>query len=576
MNKIQKKICREELKSRIPALFAYIEENEAGEFRLHKATDSLQGCYGHIIESIKLPEGVNLVIEGETILESGKIYSYRTLIDYYYEYKENADLPFIVFIDKAIGKIKIDFEELELDETENDMVPHYIYLANVRKLFNQYSKLKTVYDYYTGGDDDFDINILEDDICCLCNKYRRMGGTKMYVWLKNLFTKANTIADEYYGYAQKDKLTLNLNVNLNQSIHDIGYLSCYLNDWVGGDTHFKGELYTYNGRTYICNEDNNDIYDEKTMTFVFDDSKFSLRPQDKLIPDGGTDYVLTGNADSKLKSLRRFREYISGDDKKEVPDNGEDWLYYYREGAVVNYTTVNDEFGNIANMDNLNEPAGNDGDKLAAYGNVIDKITADAESKTITFVYYINAHLKANCIGTDKDDDGNVLYIYDEFYLDKNDKYHGVKYTETYNYEEGGELDYLISPPEEVTNSFTFEQYVKDKEDRYTTFKKYAFNTSGLASYYDKELYNQIVTVPYIKTDYEAIIENKTDYLFADVFKTDYLNEITYKPIVENDVRIDRGNYAAFERHLKLAEVKTMEDMENYTNNSFFNIQKVN
>ena len=169
-----------------------------------------------------------------------------------------------------------------------------------------------------------------------------------------------------------------------------------------------------------------------------------------------------------------------------------------------------------------------------------------------------------------------MLYIYDEFYLDKNDKYHGVKYTETYNYEEGGELDYLISPPEEVTNSFTFEQYVKDKEDRYTTFKKYAFNTSGLASYYDKELYNQIVIVPYIKTDYEAIIENKTDYLFADVFKTDYLNEITYKPIVDNDVRIDRGNYAAFERHLKLAEVKTMEDMENYTNNSFFNIQKVN
>jgi hypothetical protein len=54
------------------------------------------------------------------------------------------------------------------------------------------------------------------------------------------------------------------------------------------------------------------------------------------------------------------------------------------------------------------------------------------------------------------------------------------------------------------------------------------------------------------------------------------LGDITYKPTVDNNVRIDRGNYSAFERHLKLAEVKTLNDLAEYSNGSFFNVQKVN
>ena len=70
MRKIQKVICREEFKSRIPGLFAYIEENDAGEFVLHKATDSLNGCYGKIVESIALP--VSLTIDGNDLLKAGE------------------------------------------------------------------------------------------------------------------------------------------------------------------------------------------------------------------------------------------------------------------------------------------------------------------------------------------------------------------------------------------------------------------------------------------------------------------------------------------------------------------------
>lgn len=578
MIKIQKTICREELKSRIPALFAYIEENDSGEFKLHKATDSLQGCYGKIVENIKINS--SLTVDGETILTSGNIYSYRTIMNNYYQYRDDEDVvsnneAFFNFIHRAIGKIEIKLTELGLNKEDNDLVPHYIYLSNARKLFNQYSKLKTIYDYYTGGSDTFDVNILEGDICCLCTKYRRMGGTIMYNKLNTLIAQAETIADEYYGYAQKDKLTLNLNVNLIQSIHDIGYLSCYLNDWVGGDEHFAGEFYTYNGRTYQCIADNHDKFNKETMQFEFDTTYFELVSQEKIDPDRGTDYDLSGYADSKLKSLRKYKEYINGEDKEEWPDNNEDWLYYYREGVVVNYTTINDDLGNIADVNELekgNLTPATSVNNLAAYGNVIDSITANKTDRTITFEYYLNVHLKAKTVTQKTDDDGNKLYTFDSFYIDESDKYHGIKYTETYNYEEGSELDELVNG--DITG-ITFDEYVSDTNETYVDFNKYAFSVIDSTVYYDKQLDTQIVSIPYVKSEYLATIKNETDYLFSDVFKTDYLGGITYKPTVENDVRIERGNYSAFERHIKLSEVKTLEDMENYSNNSFFNVQKV-
>jgi len=584
MSKIQKTICREELKSRIPGLFAYIEENDAGEFKLHKATDSLNGCHGKIIENMVV--NASLKVNGEDIITSGNVYSYRTIMNAYYQYKNDKDVvinneSFFKFVDDAIGKVEIDFNALGLDEENNDMVPHYIYLANARNLFNQYSKLKIVYDYYTGGSDSFDINTLESDICCLCAKYRRMGGTIMYNKLWELISEAEAVATTYYGYvANNDNLTLNLNVSLKQSIHDIGYLSCYLHEWVGGEEHFKDELYTYNGRTYICKEDNHDKYNEELMMFEFDESKFDLYSQGpKIKSDTETvdDYTINGSADSKLKSLRKYKNYINGEDKEEKPNDDEDWLYFYRKGVVINYTTVTDNSGNIADIDKLAEgklePA-TSVDKLAAYGNVITDIKVNKNIRKITFEYYINAHLKATTMKNpiDFDDDGNPLYKFDGFYFDEADKYHGVKYTETYTYDEGGELDKLVNGQDTIT----FDNYVNDIDDSITTYNKYPFRLTDSIVYYNKELPTQIVSIPFIKSDYETTIKNETDYLFAETFKTDYLGDITYKPTVNNNVRIDRGNYSAFERHLKLAEVKTLNDLAEYSNGSFFNVQKVN
>lgn len=637
MRKIQKTICREELISRIPALFAYIEENDAGDFVLHKATDSLEGCWGKIVENIQIPEKKTeedtteeetpkIIIENEDELtqifpekdDEGNdifIYPYRKLITLYYQYKnykfdeeKDENGSFIEFMDKAIGKVEIDLSELGLKEKDCDLVPHYIYLANVRRLINQYSKLKTVYDYYKAGREEFDINTLEPKICCICSKYIRMGGDMMFEKLNSLIEEAEETADKYYGYAVKG-LTINLNINLSQSIYDSGYLSCYLNEWVGGDSHFAGELYTYEGNTYVCMVDNHDEYDDVKMTFEINkddhfkkitevtswpgqiskkreitvrtvDDEGNITSTFNPYGDKFSDYInggiavsenmpLEGVSDSKLKSLRKFKQYINGRDEQGQPGDDEDWLYYYKIGLVTNYTTATDELGNILDIDDIDKAATNV-NKLAAYGNVITDITYDNTNRTITFTYYTNIHLKANDLSTTTDDDGHTLYRYDGFFPDLEDQYHGVKYTETYSYEAGGELDKLING----WYDFTFNEYVNNVNGDIVTYGKFAFTLSNSIKYYEKQLDTQIVTVPYIKTDYETLIKNETDYLFADTFKTDYLSGITYCPTVEKDVRIDRGNYSAFERHLKLAEVKSMEDMENYSNNSFFNVQK--
>ena len=44
---------------------------------------------------------------------------------------------------------------------------------------------------------------------------------------------------------------------------------------------------------------------------------------------------------------------------------------------------------------------------------------------------------------------------------------------------------------------------------------------------------------------------------------------VVSSPIIDSNVNIYRGNNAAFEKHLKLGEVTSLEALENYTNGYF-------
>ena len=154
MRTIEYKVSYENMISRIPGLFVYLDSNELGEVSLHHAYDSNCGCYGKIVENIKLPSvgnenfpnGTSLIVDGNVLLEGGQTYTFRTIITYYYQYRDlftkyeyikdtNRDITveeyrnldtrkqrfykrriksnFIEFVEKGIGKIEIPiYDEL--------------------------------------------------------------------------------------------------------------------------------------------------------------------------------------------------------------------------------------------------------------------------------------------------------------------------------------------------------------------------------------------------------------------------------------------------------------------------------
>ena len=108
MRYIDYKVSKEDAISRIPGLFAYIDIDDEN---VHKATDSVMGCFEKYVDNIKClvtNEETQetlfgfcepyIVVENDeekhfVFFEKDTTYSYRTLITYYYRYKnQTSDL----------------------------------------------------------------------------------------------------------------------------------------------------------------------------------------------------------------------------------------------------------------------------------------------------------------------------------------------------------------------------------------------------------------------------------------------------------------------------------------------------
>ena len=350
----------EDLISRIPGLFAYIELDDKGNSVLHKATDSPMGCYGKVIENIEY---------------NGKVYNYKELINLYY--KDDISNELKDFVEKGIGKENVIFDTL--DRKKQDLVPDFVYLALVKPLYGEMLKLRDKVNFYKNHTDNRDKidNETEESLDCVCKLYERHGGNGYLNFLGGLFSKVEDVSNEYFNYANeaindKNRLCLNYAVNLFSTVKDMGLVTPM--------------------------------------------ESLVKKPKDNIIK-----YIigrgLDGKTNSKLTSLRRYEGYLNEFDRLETPPIGTDWLYYYRVGAVRNISTINDENGNIrceiTNFTNVNK-----GDKikdLYAFGDVIESITPIKENNCIKIVYWTDVHLKATVNKVTKDDDGNYKVYYTNF-----------------------------------------------------------------------------------------------------------------------------------------------------------------
>lgn len=256
----------EDLISRIPGLFAYVELDDKGNSVLHKATDSPMGCYGKVIENIEY---------------NGKVYNYKELINLYY--KDDISNELKDFVEKGIGKVEVKFPDL--NRKKQDLVPDFVYLALVKPLYGEMLKLRDKVNFYKNHLDNRD-NIdaeTEESLDCVCKLYKRHGGGAYLKFLAKLLTEAEERATEYYGNANKainngKRLCLNYAVNLFSTVKDTGLVTPM-------EDFDKRRNKEYDG------------------------------------------FILEGKTNSKLISLRRYEGYLNEFDVLETPPIGTDWLY---------------------------------------------------------------------------------------------------------------------------------------------------------------------------------------------------------------------------------------------------------
>ena len=729
MRTIEYKVSYENMISRIPGLFAYLDSNALGEVSLHHAYDSNCGCYGKMVENIKLPVGTSLIVDEKVLLEEGKTYTFRTIITYYYQYrdlftkyvyikdetrvitveeyknldtrkqnlyKRHIDSEFIKFVERGIGKIEIPFEKYnklinnsnlyisickdsnvitkeeynDLSEKEkanyrlkrNENVPKFIYLANVISLYNELVKMGKQCMFYQNNKEKFGN---DKHMCCLCERYINMGGDDLRDYVGSLIEEYKEISDEYFDYADNEKsMTLDFDIDLVSSYDDMGIMDSYITEWIPYKQYYKGDRVFYNGEIWHyqtdntgyfyedvagsiwrCKEDNTGYFYEEALKVVFSDkyfekinnvfekidiqyeniedgtiltnddyqeqyntlqneeeksefkSKYKLYSPQSLIDISKNTFKLNGQTDSKLKDLRRFVTYMNDDNIGEKPQNGYDWLFYYRIGNICNISTLNDDLGNILNLDGETTASEKDGNNLMAYGDIITNITSNEEENTITFEYIINAHLIGHNYSSKLDEDKNTIHYWKDFTPEENT---GVKYTETYNYAEGSDLDKLIKGDFKLVpdyteegeekydeTQFTFDDYVNGKYDDNLKSFKFEFITFNNELNYSKTIANQEVNITSILTDFEVFKNDNDEFMEVhfmneenlndkgiSMYRHDYFNGITYAPTKKIDVYIERGSTSCFQQHIAFSEIKNINDLTEFRNGSFFKINE--
>lgn len=92
-------------------------------------------------------------------------------------------------------------------------------------------------------------------------------------------------------------------------------------------------------------------------------------------------------------------------------------------------------------------------------------------------------------------------------------------------------------------------------------------DTGTTINYSDIDSYNSIIS-------YETSGLTKTNSIETEKIKLDYLIGVINKPKINIDVFIDRGSNSSFDKHMRLADIKTLSDLETY-GNGYFKIKEI-
>lgn len=320
MRTIKYTVSHEKLISRIPALFAFVRIDEQGTPLIVKATEGKQGNYGQIVADLNCPKFPSSKSyyeckDGARLMVSAGRHSYRMVIDTYYRFisdikerlsdewdkrikvavkeweekkkrgeaadspyrnfndvfneekgltKENDYTDFVKFVEEGIGLryVGLSEEDGNPDNCGADikkkfpLAPDYIYLGEARTFYEKVAKIKKQMDFLKNH-----TQLCKDDVKyyeMLVNEYELMNGDKLLEVLEGLINEAEIVAETYYGKAVTDDYPrLNFNVNLTNTIKDLGMVTPYIQEWVAGKRYYDGDVVYYvdkygYGMTWKC------------------------------------------------------------------------------------------------------------------------------------------------------------------------------------------------------------------------------------------------------------------------------------------------------------------------------------
>lgn len=183
------------------------------------------------------------------------------------------------------------------------------------------------------------------------------------------------------------------------------------------------------------------------------------------------------------------------------------------------------------------------------------------------FTYYIGAILRQKSFKKDG------LIYYDGFELGKNMN-HGVKYVETDELVNRNCLYHLLNGGKYNLKYYKIIQNEKsvvlnDYNNQVANIKTAEFSMPIRLL---RKNSNGGVEVTQEEFNSRFGFNQLNNLMVAPVFRKEFEFGISMPQIVKSDIYIDRGINKAFDKHLRLQEIKTMDALEQYQNGAIFNI----
>ena len=313
---------------------------------------------------------------------------------------------------------------------------------------------------------------------------------------------------------------------------------------------------------------NQDIADLGHMTDYQDEwNEFPNKDGISIYKRGDT-YTYT--TDSKLQFLRSKKLYTD-DDGNLLPglfeEEGKLWKYTY-DGKKWSHSNQPASFANKECGDGLSN-----GECINA--NIYRTVSIDATVQAMLSgastdgFYYFYVKYKNNketpmkipfTVGV-VDGNGISSITYDSDFVTFEYSYNDIQYKETYKYNTVQTMEIVLDGYENITIYYNEIDYEFTQQTIYN--KHYGVEREG----------NLADIISYNVADVWGKDGSMSEYTVnAPIFKEEYLLGISSTFKADVNVTINRGNAAAFERHFKLSECNTMEDLEVMGNGQFFNL----